>query len=160
MRKQIHFTARFCLCASLLLGLPGCAAPALALLEIGAGTGASAGVSHTLNGITYKTFTASAEDIHQATRRALGAMGIPIDADQSDAQLRKISAHANDRDITIEIEEVTPKTSRLRVVAAENYIFKDSATASEIIVQASQAFDDMQAARPKSRARIAKSPTN
>jgi len=46
------------------------------------------------------------------------------------------------------------------VVAAENYIFKDSATASEIIVQASQAFDDMQAARPKSRARIAKSPTN
>ena len=79
MRNPTHFTARICLCASLLLGRPGCAAPALALLEIGAGTGASAGVSHTLNGITYKTFTASAEDIHQATRRALSECFVSAD---------------------------------------------------------------------------------
>ena len=134
----------------LALSLASCAAPlGMAMVEIGAGTGASAGVSHTLNGITYKTFTAPADQVHQATQRALAGMGIPVDSDRMDDQVRKITAHATDRDIDIEIESLTPKTTRLRVVASESLVFKDSATATEIIVQTAQVLDDLQAARAR-----------
>lgn len=140
------------------LTLPGCAAPlGMAMLEIGAGTGASVGANHTLGGITYKTFTASADDVHAATRSALTSMGIPVDKDaRPEDGTRKMTAHANDRDIDVEIEAVTPKTTRLRVVAAENIIFKDSATATEIIMQTAQALDDLQEARTRRLARASR----
>ncbi|HTH16669.1 MAG TPA: DUF3568 family protein [Magnetospirillum sp.] len=158
--SQPFQTLRVALCASLLLGLPGCAAPVgMAMMEIGASTGAGVGVSHTLNGITYKTFTAPADDVHTASRKALGTMGIAIDSDQQEPGVRKIGAHANDRDITVEIETVTPRTCRLRVVASESLIFKDSATATEIIMQTSQALDDLQAARPR-RTRLSRASNN
>jgi hypothetical protein len=71
-----------------------------------------------------------------------------------------MNAHANDRDISVEVEALTPRTTRLRVVASEGMIFKDSATATEIIVQTSQALDDLQAARPPRRTRLSKSANN
>ncbi len=132
------------------LALQGCAAPlGLAALEIGASTTASAGVSHTMGGITYKTFTASQNDVHTATRKALTTMGIAVDSDQPDPTTRTIKAHASERDIDIEIESLTPKTTRLRVVASEDVVFKDSATATEIIIQTAQALDDLPAARTR-----------
>lgn len=136
------------------LTLQGCTAPlGMAMVEIGAGTGASAGVNHTLSGITYKTFTAPSEDVHAATLKALEAMDIPVDSDAVEDKTRKIKAHATDRDIGIEVEAVTDRTTRLRVVASEDVIFKDSSTATEIILQSAQALDDMQAERSRAHAR-------
>lgn len=160
MSRFAPFPLRAALAVGLLLELPGCAAPVgMAAMEIGASTGAGVGVSHTLNGITYKTFTAPADDVHVATKRALGTMGIALESDKQEQTVRKITAHANDRDIFIEVESVTPKTTRLRVVAEESVIFKDSATATEIIIQASQALDDLQAARPR-RTRLSRASAN
>ncbi|MDA8231488.1 MAG: DUF3568 family protein [Magnetospirillum sp.] len=140
--------------AAFALMLQGCADPfSLAMLEIGAGTGASAGINHTLGGITYKTFTAPADDVHAATLKALTAMDIPVDGDTLDDKTRTIKAHAADRDIGIKIEALTPRTTRLRVVASEDVVFKDSATSTEIIIQSAQALDDLQAERARHAAR-------
>lgn len=139
------------------LALQGCAGGlGLTLLGVGAGTGASTGVNHTLGGITYKTFTAPPEEVHVAARNAMTNMGIAIEKDQMGegdaAKTRQITGKTSDREIDIEIEEITAKTSRLRVVASEDMLFKDSATATEIIMQTAQSLDDLQAAKARTAA--------
>jgi hypothetical protein len=136
------------------LGLSACdGGVGLTLLGVGAG----AGVNHTLGGIAYKTFTVPAEDVHVATRNALKTMAIDIDDDsrEDNGPVRKVAARTKDRDIGIEIEELTPRTTRLRVVAAQDLVFKDGATANEIIVQTAQALDDLEAAKARGAARSA-----
>lgn len=155
------FPRRSVLAATILVSalvLQGCAGGiGMTLLGIGASTGASTGVNHTLGGIAYKTFTVPPEDLHAATLAALGAMDMPVDKDEQgtgeqDANIRHIAATATDRDIDIEIEEVTARTSRLRVVASKDVLFKDSATATEIIMQTALALDQLQAAKARTAA--------
>lgn len=138
------------------LALQGCAAGVgLTLLGIGAGTGASTGVNHTLGGITYKTFTAPPDEVHTAARYAMTNMGITVESDtmsEEQAKTRQITGKTSDREIDIEIEEISPKTSRLRVVASHDLLFKDSATATEIIMQTAQSLDDLQAAKARTAA--------
>lgn len=137
------------------MGLSGCAAGVgLTLLGIGAGTTASAGVNHTLSGITYKTFTATPNDVHAAARNALGNMGITVEKDEADKEtgVRHLAGHTRDREIEVEVEEVTPRTTRLRVVASQDMVFKDSATATEIIMQTAQALDSIEAANARAAA--------
>jgi hypothetical protein len=132
------------------LSLQGCAAGlGMTLLGVGAGTASSAGINHELGGIAYKTFTAPPADVHAATRMALKTMGIPVEKDEASSANRSLTAHANDRDIDIQIEEVTPRTTRLRVVASEFVVLKDSATATEIIMQTAQALDTLPPSRPR-----------
>lgn len=144
------------------MSLQGCAGGlGLTLLGIGASTGASTGINHTLGGIAYKTFTVPSDDLHAATLAALGAMDMPVDKDEMSAtpdtaNIREITASAADREIDIEIEEVTPRTTRLRVVASKDVLFKDSATATEIIMQTALALDELQAAKARRAARTAK----
>lgn len=118
------------------LTVQGCAAPVgLTMLGIGGGTAAGAGVEHTMNGITYKTFTAPVEQVHAATRQALAQMAIAIDQDTKTDSGRTMVCKAADREIDIEFEALTPRTTRMRVVANQGLIFKDSATSTEIILQ-------------------------
>lgn len=141
---------------ALALSLQGCAGIGLTLLGVGAGTGAGVGVNHTLGGIAYKTFTAPAEEVHAATRSALNQMAIPVTRDETEEpRMRVMAAKANDREIDITIESVTPRTTRLRVVASEDVVFKDSATATEIIMQTAQALDTLQAGKSRAVARAA-----
>jgi hypothetical protein len=125
-----------------LLFLPGCAAVALTAGGIAGGTG----VSHTLNGIAYKTFTASLGEIRVATLRALNRMEIKVAENAESEEGWKILATAKNREIEIELEELTPKTTRMRVVANKDAIIKDAATATEIIIQTVRILD-AQAAR-------------
>ncbi|MBC7907210.1 MAG: hypothetical protein H7Y60_10755 [Rhodospirillaceae bacterium] len=137
------------------MGLSGCAAGVgLTMLGIGAGTTASAGVNHTLGGIAYKTFTATPDDVHSAARNALGSMGITVEKDESDKEtgLRHLAGRTRDREIDVEVEEVTPRTTRLRVVASQDVVFKDSATATEIIMQTAQALDTIEVAKARAAA--------
>lgn len=143
--------------------LQGCAGGlGMTLLGVGASTGASTGISHTINGIATKTFTVPSDDLHAAALAALGTMEMPVETDEmvaaehQEATVRQITATAADRDIDIEIEEVTPRTSRLRVVASRNLLFKDGATATEIIVQTEQALAALQEARTRAAARAKK----
>jgi len=129
------------------LTLQGCAGGVgLTMLGIGGGTAANVGVEHTLNGIAYKTFTASVDQVHAANRQALAEMSVKITDDARTETGRQITAIAADREIEIQFERLTPRMTRMRVVAAENMLFKDSATATEIILQTAERLETRTAA--------------
>ena len=125
------------------LCLQGCAAAGLAVVGAGAGVGIGAGVEHTLNGIAYKTFTAPINTVRLATLKTLDHMGMPVTADEKSDAGWKLAATATDRTIDIELQRLTPEVTRMRVVANEGGIFfKDSSTATEIIIQTAQALPE------------------
>ena len=132
--KQIKrfYSLVFCL---LTFSLNGCAAIGLSLFSIGAGVGAGTSVSYTLDGIAYRTFTAPLPQVESATRTALNKMGIKVEATTKTEQGKAIKAIANDREIEVELEIVSAKTTRMRTVAKQGVFFKDRATATEIILQ-------------------------
>jgi uncharacterized protein DUF3568 len=112
--------------------LPGCAAVAVSA----AGVGMATGVSHTLGGIVYKTFAAPEPKVRRSTMAALGRMKIDVVETAKDGNKETIKARASDRNIEIEIEALTPKTTRITVTASiEGSLLRDSATATEIILQ-------------------------
>ena len=112
--------------------LPGCAAVAVTAVGVGMATG----VSHTLGGIVYKTFTAPDTKVQRSTMAALGNMQIKVVEKTRDGNKELIKARAADRDIAIEIEKLTPNTTRMRVTASIDGSFvRDSATATEIILK-------------------------
>lgn len=119
--------------------LNGCAAVGLTLFGVGAGVTTGTSVAYTLDGVAYKTFTAPLPQVENATRTALGRMGIRIEATSNIEQGKAIKALSNDRDIEIELEMVSNKTTRIRSVAKQGIFFKDRATATEIIIQTEKA---------------------
>ena len=121
------------------LMLQGCAAVGLALFSVGAGVATGTSVGYTLDGIAYRTFTASLPQVENATRTALDRMGIKIEATSKVDQGKAIKAIASDREIEIEWEMVSAKTTRIRTVAKQGLFFKDRATATEIIMQTEKA---------------------
>lgn len=120
-----------CFVLSILIALYGCDPLSITL----AGIGASAGVSHTLNGITYRTFTASLPKVRKATLTALGRMSIKVSSTNKIETGEVIRAATTDREIEIELEVVTARTTRMRTVAKKGSMVMDSATANEIIAQ-------------------------
>src|SRR6266478_2370348 len=115
--------------------LNGCAAVALTMLGVGAGVATGTSVSYTFDGVAYRTFTAPLPKVESATRTALNRMGIKVDATSKTEQGKALSATASDRQIEIEFEAVSSKTTRMRTVAKQGMFFKDRATAGEIIMQ-------------------------
>jgi hypothetical protein len=113
----------------------GCAAVGMTLFGVGAGVATGTSVSYTLDGIAYRTFTAPISQVEGATRTALDRMGIKIQATSKTEQGKAIKAMSNDREIEIELQMVSAKTTRIRTVAKQGIFFKDRATATEIILQ-------------------------
>ena len=130
-KNRLSFVFVVCL----LVLLNGCAAVGLTLFGVGAGVTTGTSVSYTLDGIAYRTFTVPLPKVENATRTALNQMGIKVDATSKTEQGKAISATANDRQIEIEFEAVSSKTTRMRAVAKQGIFFKDRATAGEIIYQ-------------------------
>ena len=94
------------------------------------------GVSHTLGGIVYKTFAAPQPKVRRSTVAALGRMQIHVVETTKDGTTEVIKARASDRNIEVEIEALTPNTTRLTVTAIKDGgIIRDAATATEIILQ-------------------------
>jgi hypothetical protein len=113
----------------------GCAGVALTLFGVGAGVTTGTSVAYTLDGIAYRTFTASLPQVESATRTALDRMGIQVEGTAQLEQGKALRAVSNDREIEIELEMVSQKTTRIRTVAKQGFFFKDRATATEIIIQ-------------------------
>lgn len=99
------------------------------------GVGASTAVSHTLGGITYRTFTAPPTRVKAASLAALGRMGIKVAASEKSKEGEVLRATAGDREIEITLEPISANATRMRVVARNGGVFYDSATATEIILQ-------------------------
>jgi hypothetical protein len=139
MKQMLRFHSLiFCLMA---FYLNGCAAVALTLFGVGAGVATGASVSYTLDGVAYRTFTAPLPKVESATRTALNKMGIEVEATAQSEQGKAIKAIGNDREIEVELEMVTAKTTRIRTVAKQGVFFKDRATATEIILQTEKILD-------------------
>ena len=115
-------------------GLAGC----VPLAITGAGVGASAGITHTMGGITYRTFTAPLPKVKSATMAALNRMGINGVKQSKEEGNEVILANASGREIEIQLERLSPNTTRMRTVARSGF-FYDSATATEIIIQTEKA---------------------
>jgi hypothetical protein len=113
--------------------LTACAAAA----TTAAGMGGSAAISHTINGITYRTFTSTAPRVKTATLSALGRMKIKVvsEGKLDKDNVRVITAKSNKRNIEIQIEPISDNATRVRVIAKSSGLFYDSATADEIIHQ-------------------------
>ena len=112
--------------------LQGCVAVGLTALGVGMATG----VSHTLGGMVYKTFTTSQTGVKKATYGALHRMQIRVVETKRKGSTELIAAKAGDRDIDIELEALTPNTTRMLVTARKDGgILRDGATATEVILQ-------------------------
>ena len=112
--------------------LGGCVAVGLTALGVGMATG----VSHTLSGMVYKTFTTPQAQVKHATYGALNRMQIKVVSSKREGTTEVIRAKASDRDIAIELEALTPNTTRMTVTAKKDSgILRDGATATEVILQ-------------------------
>jgi hypothetical protein len=118
---------RKCFIVFLIPLLLGCTAIAL--------TGAAAGISYTLSNVAYRSFSSSVDRVHHATIAALKKMDIKIIDDYKTEDGRTITADTKELDIVINLEEVTSKTTQVKVDARKRVVLKDKATAAEIIKQ-------------------------
>jgi hypothetical protein len=124
--------------------LVGCAPVALTA----GGIAGSTGVNHTMNGIAYKTFTTPMNTLRVATLKTLNRMEIKVTQDAKSEEGWKIAATAADRKIDIDLEQLTPATTRMRVVTSKGeFFFKDGATSTEIILQTAQLVENSAAKR-------------
>jgi hypothetical protein len=76
--------------------------------------------------------------VRTAVNGALANMDIKIGSTEKIDNGVRIKARAADRDIEIDLEALTSKTTRMRSTA-RNGLFMDSATATEIILQTEKA---------------------
>ncbi len=129
-------TANRILClAAVAVLLAGCEAAALT----GLGVGASAGVSHTLSGMVYRTFTAPLPRVRAAALTALNRMDIKVKGTTKIEGGEQINAKSPDREVEVTLEAISPNTTRIRVIAKKGVFPYDSATGTEIIIQTERA---------------------
>jgi hypothetical protein len=99
------------------------------------GIGGTTAVNHKLGGTKDRTFTASLAKVRLASIDALRRMGIKADSVKQIENGELFTARAGKREIEVELESLTPRTTRMKVMAREGGFLYDGATASEIIVQ-------------------------
>jgi hypothetical protein len=102
------------------------------------GAGVSGGtevVSYTVDSIAYKTFTASETDVRAATLQTFRRMAIDVTGTEWKEKVTEIDAVAGDRTVEVQIDRITPRTSRMRVVVKKGWFLRDRATAGEIVTQ-------------------------
>ena len=123
--------------SALLIAIAPYLTACVAAATTAAGMGGSAAISHTMNGITYRTFTTTAPRVKAATLSALDRMKIKVvsEGKLDKNNVRIITAKSTGRNIEVQIEPISANTTRMRVIAKSSSFFYDSATADEIIMQ-------------------------
>lgn len=115
-----------------LIPLGGCVAVGLTALGVGMATG----VSHTLGGIVYKTFSLPQAQVKKAALTAMARMQVKVVKSTREGETELIQGKAGDRSIEVELEALTGNTTRMSVtVKKDGSLLRDGATATEIILQ-------------------------
>ena len=96
-------------------------------------TGASAGVAYTFTNVAYKTIACPIDQVEFANRLALIKMKIKYVERMETGSGVQIVAETSELNIYINLEQITPKTTKISVDAKKNIIVKDKATADSII---------------------------
>ena len=138
-----HGIKLLALSGGILLATQGCAALGLTAFGAGAGVAGGTGTSYTLDSVAYRTFTISVDDMRRAMLSALKRMDIKVQTDEAIPEGRRLVAQAGDRSVDIELERLTSRTTRMRVNVKHGWIFRDRATAGEIIAQTEHSVDHL-----------------
>ncbi len=97
--------------------------------------GGALGVSYTLGNVAYKTVNYPLKKVDRAVVQASKRMDITIVSNFETESGREIKGATRDLDIEVELEAVTPKTTKISINAKKGMIEKDKATATELIKQ-------------------------
>lgn len=116
-------------------GISGCETLAVTAL----GLGASAGMTHKSDSVTYRTFTAPTAKVVAASIQALRKMGIALEGTGPTDSGQLIKASTQQYQIEVEIEAISPTATRVKAVARRSLFSYDGATAREIIQQTERA---------------------
>lgn len=115
----------------------GCtAAVGLSLLGTAVTSATKTGISYTVDSRANKTFAAPVDPVRQNILAALEEMAFLLDSHEKEGNTERILAKAEGREVEVELEEITPRATKVRVVVHEGLFLKDRATAEEIIEQA------------------------
>jgi len=110
--------------------LQGCAiVPILPVIASGIGGAATYSILNT----AHKTETYPAKEVLRGSIKALNNMGFVIKRAERSTVGWGIAAETQKRKITIELESITPKATKVTVNVMEGSILKDKATAEAII---------------------------
>jgi Protein of unknown function (DUF3568) len=118
-----------------LLGFLGLMVGCAEVIVPGAFTGASEAYHYTTSNVVKKTLMGDAGQVKAATRAALKKMDVHFDSMKTEENATEIEASTTELDITITIEPVTTATTKVKVDAVEDRVFKDKATAAQILSQ-------------------------
>ena len=90
---------------------------------------------YTTGNIAKRTFVSNVDQITKATRRALRKMNIQYLSTSPGFSETELKAETEELDITISMTPITAATTRVDVDAVKDRVFKDKATAAEILFQ-------------------------
>ncbi|MBE9527930.1 MAG: hypothetical protein IME99_01685 [Proteobacteria bacterium] len=98
-------------------------------------SGAGGGIAYSMTNVAYQTFSYPIGRVTTSIHSALAKMEIPEDSTTEIEDGVEIVALTRKLTIYIEVEEITPATTRVKVNAKRGTILKDKATAKEVLVQ-------------------------
>jgi hypothetical protein len=116
---------------SLIWLMAGCAE----VVVPGAFTGAGEAYHYSTDNVAKKTLMGDVGQVKTATRKALTKMDVHFHSMKTEGYETEIEASTTELDIIITIEPVTSATTRVEVNAVEDEVFKDRATAAQILSQ-------------------------
>ncbi|GEM_PF-5580303 len=123
-----------------------CALPAFSgcveLLAAGTMTGAAELFRYSRGNTACKTFTRPLPQVAEASEEALRRMQIPLQKKEDAERTIIIRAAAGKLLVELELEAVTPGTTRVSATAAKSRFSRDRATAEEIIAQVREALSE------------------
>ena len=113
--------------------------------------GADTAVNFTLDGVAFRTFGTPVDGLQHATLTALGRMDFTLTSDQAMDDGRALVARAGDRTIHVELEKLTARTTRMRITAKDGWLWRDQATAGELLAQTERALTESPAVTRRGR---------
>ena len=111
--------------------LSGCAAIAISA----AGAGAGIGFPYVFSDCADRTLNYSFHQVDRVTPRVLKKMDIVLLAESETETGKRIKASTSRLEITIDMEKITMRATRVTINTKKGTFFKDRATAEEIINQ-------------------------
>jgi hypothetical protein len=121
--------------AALAYALGGCSLATHPLAVALAGAGTSTAIGNSINGTAYRTFTHPLDEVKAATLDTLSLMGISVDSFQTVEHGELVTGTAFRRTVEVELEPISAKATRIRVVTKNGGVFYDASTATEIVLQ-------------------------
>jgi len=148
MKNPLSFLYLFLLI--LLIFSSGCAALAISA----AGAGAGIGIPYVFTDCADRTLNFSFDQVDRATPKVLKRLDIDLLMETEIENGKRITASTNNLDISIDMEKVTMRATRVVINAKKGTLIKDKATAEEIINQLEKSLaTDKSPTLPKSQVR-------